>query len=773
MAATPQQQLFDVVWYLFPYLDVPELLKLESVCKEITALLHPNNSSGIWQLQYRRSFAKKTNIRLIEGAAHRPRTHPSPMATNAPKYAPLPESAYRGAVRRGAVLKDFATNPTLGELRWGKASCVNPMDDMRRSRPSIFILRSHLYVFGGVVGGRDEHKSYKTDLWRVSLRSLLCTGKYEWEQCVVDGTPPASSDALTLTCINLKSPLPTHTARPPSPRFYFAVGGPTGPRDTRNKEDFWGVLEMNRKDGWEYRWLSKRELKGGEGEVRKKRRDDKTPPVDCRYFTCTFVPIRSSAHPQGFIFIFGGKDYTAEDALSSSTVVDVATWSFDDSDGNVSGLRPTARLNHTATLVKDRYVFIIGGEEWDLDDNFADCDSFESDDLFGPVGFAQPPALDIFDGKTKTWIEFDHLPWIARGTNPGTNPTVDAAVGPYLARGVGASYGEHRCDFARHTAVLAGDKIVINVPYAVYGEIGVLGGVKTVIFDTKTGRFSRPSFATQPQKTCAAAPHPNMIPRQSSPHERYKPYEPPPAACAAAVWTGSELILYGGGSLLDEEWMKGDFESEYDNDARHDQSKHSEISVLGVMDRTTDDQIVPVDRPSVAPFSRRYVWNRQLWQMDTDGGDARFDIAMWDDDQYIEEEWRWDRQAIAESKAKERQQLRERGVEVLESGEGDEYDGVEGYTNKDIDDHLCGKPLPCNKVFGKPARRTWHQAISKFFTVTGILRSDPIHWTLPKDDSQANATQTKITTFFSRRIVQSSLSGSHGYRGTKRKRYNR
>mmetsp|Transcript_34582 Transcript_34582/g.99570 ORF Transcript_34582/g.99570 Transcript_34582/m.99570 type:complete len:288 (+) Transcript_34582:165-1028(+) len=275
------------------------------------------------------------------------------------------------------------------------------------------------------------------------------------------------------------------------------------------------------------------------------------------------------------------------------------------------------------------------------------------------------------------WIRFDRLPWTARGTNP----SVDAAVGPYL-RGVDKRHLEHRCDFARHTAVLAGDKIVINVPYAVYGEIGVLGGVKTVIFDTKTGRFSRPSFATQPQKTCAAAPHPNMIPRQSSPHERYKPYEPPPAACAAAVWTGSELILYGGGSLLDEEWMKGDFESEYDNDARHDQSKHSEISVLGVMDRTTNDQTVPVDRhQQVLPFSRRYVWNRQLWQMDIRGGDARFDVDMWDNEEQIEQQWYEERQAIAESKANERQQLRERGVEVeIESGEGDECDDMEGYT---------------------------------------------------------------------------------------------
>jgi len=65
-----------------------------------------------------------------------------------------------------------------------------------------------------------------------------------------------------------------------------------------------------------------------------------------------------------------------------------------------------------------------------------------------------------------------------------------------------------------------------------------------------------------------------------------------------------------------------------------------------------------------------------------------------------------------------------------------------------------------------------------------------MHWTLPKDDSQANATQTKITTFFppprvKPLLVQLSLTAffpltsacrqtiNYGYRGTKRKRSDR
>ncbi|CEL94572.1 unnamed protein product [Vitrella brassicaformis CCMP3155] len=744
MAAT---SLSEAVPYALPYVDGRDLFILERVCKELKALVDPDPSSAIWRLQYHRSFGKrgKGNIRLISSSAHFPRESVS----NPSAYVPLPEGDYREAYRRSRVVEDFGANAEVSELRWGHAKCIKPRDGMKRSRSSIFIAGPSLYVFGGVVGGKGENRLSKK-LWRVSLASLVSGGKYEWKRCRVDGVAPRPSDALTLTPLNIAPPLRAPHTQPEWPKRYFAAGGPRG-SDTDNP---WGVLEINREEGgagatYQHQWLSKAELRGEEKKS--------TPPLNRRFFTSTCVPIRSSAHPHGYIFIIGGKN-TYGEALSSSIIVDVATWSFNNSDDNVSGPRPTARLNHTATLVKDRYVFIIGGEEWDheIDSDFDD-DEFDSEygpsERFMPMGFASPPRLNIFDGEGKTWIIFSCLPWVSRGTFP----LVDDALRSYLASAEG-----HRCDFARHTAVLAGDKIVINLPYANYADFGArFGGMKTLIFDITTGRFSKPAFATRPQKMCGTAPPAGTTPRPA-PETPYKPYEPPPAACAAAVWTGSDVILFGGASLLDEQWDRDDPETHYDDGNRHEQTKHSEISVLGVMDRTTNDQTVPVDRhQQVLPFSRRYVWNRQLWQMDIRGGDARFDVDMWDNEEQIEQQWYEERQAIAESKANERQQLRERGVEVeIESGEGDEYDGMEGYTEKDINDHLCGKPLPYNKVFGKPITPTRHQALSKLFTEAR---------TLPTASSAATTTP-KITKYFRRvrgpktPLVQSSLTDFFPFR---------
>ncbi|CEM13239.1 unnamed protein product [Vitrella brassicaformis CCMP3155] len=738
-------------------------------------------------------FCLSVVIRLIESAAHFPPPHcPSPTSNavqsacssaHTDTYTLLPDNQYREAYCRGKKIEPLGTGGGgVGVLRWGKAKCMEERLEMARSRPSLFICGKYLYVFGGVIGDGN----YKNDL---GVKSLLSSGKYSWQECEVRGTPPYASDSLTLTSIHIPSPdTPTASSQPHLPHRYFACGGPLSSDNGTPREQMWGVLEISKEEKeqegegaggaegasesereieYRYQWVSKRELRGQENGVPKKQKTTLRLKRRRRYyFTSTFLPIRSTEHPEGYVFIFGGRaDFLdpddmrwANDVMPMSTIADAATWSLDGSDP-VFGEGPDGRLNHTATLVKDRYVFIIGGlQEGARFEGLHRARYFDA-------------GLDILDGNTKTWIEFDGLPWIAAGNRPA----VDGGVGAYLEDvhmtdkryEAVRPYPTLAGEFARHTAVLAGDKIVIMLPYGVNQnhDFCMYGGVKTVIFDTKTGRFSRPSFATQPQKMCATPPHPGLTP-QSSTYEPRAAYEPPPGAFAAAVWTGSEAILYGGASFLDEDPF---------DDGSYDQSKYADISVLGVMDRKADDQIVPVDRhQEVAPFWRRYVCNRQLWQMDIFEDNARFDILLWDHHKLIEQKWYEERQAIAESKAKEREQLRERGVEAeIESAEGDEYEGMDGYTNKDIDDHLCGKPLPCSKVFGKPTRRTRHQALSKFFTVTGILRSDPMHWTLPKDDSQADATQTKITTFFSRRVVQSSLSGNHGYSGTKIKRSNR
>ncbi|CEM39503.1 unnamed protein product [Vitrella brassicaformis CCMP3155] len=452
----PDPHLMSVVWYSLPFLDGTDLLKAQTVCREIKEMLEPHCSSGIWQLQenphkrilsfplcnafidaacvgrpqYRR-WLSKSNIRLIEGAAHHP--HPS---------AALPESRYREARRRGKVISDLGANKNISELRWGKATCENPTDEMGRSRSAAFVLSEHLYEFGGVVGGIGQHNSYKNDLWRVSLQPLLSFGKYAWEECVVAGSPPASSDSLTLTPISVPSPTPTHIAHPEMPQRYFACGG---------------------------------------------------QPV-C-YFTSTFVPVRSSAHADGFVFIFGGKDTDGE-ALSSTTIVDVATWSFNDNDRSVSGTPPAARLNHTATLIKDRYVFIVGGEEWG---------ESEYHQPNSPVGFSCPPDVAIFDGDTKTWIDFDDLPWVSSGIQPSVD---DARLLPrmWLAHVIYMP-DDMRFDFARHSAVAAGDKIVIMVPYVCYDdEMDGYGNLETIVFDISTGQFALPGFSARPQKTSITPP---------------------------------------------------------------------------------------------------------------------------------------------------------------------------------------------------------------------------------------------------------------------------
>ncbi|CEM39501.1 unnamed protein product [Vitrella brassicaformis CCMP3155] len=77
----------------------------------------------------------------------------------------------------------------------------------------------------------------------------------------------------------------------------------------------------------------------------------------------------------------------------------------------------------------------------------------------------------------------------------------------------------------------------------------------------------------------------------------------------------SEVFVFGGASLLDEEWAADADWGWYDGEARHAQSKHSEISVLGVMDCKTNDQIVPIDRQHTQlTFSGRYGVRKDEWQ---------------------------------------------------------------------------------------------------------------------------------------------------------------
>ena len=126
---------------------------------------------------------------------------------------------------------------------------------------------------GGVCpsGGVIADANYKTDLWRLSIKSLLSKGKYDWQECEVDGTPPAASDSMTLTCIHIPSPAtPTSLSEPELPQRYFACGGPASSNpassnDTRPKETFWGVLEIRKEAKEAAEGVVRGDGEGGQG----------------------------------------------------------------------------------------------------------------------------------------------------------------------------------------------------------------------------------------------------------------------------------------------------------------------------------------------------------------------------------------------------------------------------------------------------------------------------------------------------------------------------
>ncbi|CEM33082.1 unnamed protein product [Vitrella brassicaformis CCMP3155] len=718
-------------------------------------LLADGSTDGLWQTQYHRSFNKST-IRPIEGAAHFPppprpsfarsvaqSTSPT-INTNA--YKPLPDSQYRDAYCRGKKIEALGTGGGgVDVLRWGKAQCQKWRPEMARSRPSLFILGDSLYVFGGVI----DEGNYKNDLWRVSLKSLLSRGTYEWHECEVHGTPPYASDSLTLTSIHIPSPhTPTATSQPYLPQRYFVCGGPVDYNDGTPREQMWGVLEISKEEEgqqqrqgaggaegvsqseieYRYEWLSRRELWGQEEGVPKKKRT--TLPLKRRYFTSTFVPIRSTEHPEGYVFIVNGRDdwpddpHDMRDVMPMSTIVDIATWSFDGSD-SVFGERPNGRVNHTATLVKDRYVFIIGGDEWEYDSPRG-CSS--------TMYFGQLNRIDTFDGETKTWIAFDELPWVDEGIKPSQDDEVTRSMydEPYL------------CNFERHTAVLAGDKIIMMTGYA-EGNDGFLlnrflcGGTQTVIFDINTGRFSLPSFARERQMPARPPRSPSMIARERA----FEPYEAPPVRAAAAVWTGSEVILYGGASMLDRMYLNAEggivSDDEHDNDGwafqRHGQQKHGDVSVLGVMDGKTGEQLVPVDRQQeVSRFSSRYVCEHEMWQ-----------LPHWKRRDEWEEETLIDEDTDSEDRIEERW-----AASCTERDE--EARGVEDSNGGDNEDHSTD-----NKVFGRDKKPTRLQAITKFFPIIGTSHSDFMPWTQAPVDVP-HQTTPMITSFFQQqRTVRSEL----------------